>query len=342
MDQASKQCLLAILERMAGRTVLVCGDFVADESVYAETARVYGDVARLSREVAFGLILKRRASEIRPGGGANAVNNLVDLGARVLAVGLVGADAAGRAILAQFRRKRVDTSGILVARGLDTTTKTRIQVGGAHTAAQQVLRLDRDANRPPTATEYRQLVRAAAQRLRRAQAVLFSDYGYGVAAPEVANAVLRRNARGVPVALDSRQRLFEFRRATVATPSVPELEELFHQPIGTDRALLNRLATRLARRLRLKALLVTRGRHGIALFENRKPPAYIPIFGTDQVVDVTGAGDTVVAVFTLALAAGASYLEAAHLANIAGGCVVMKRGTVTVTRAELTEAIRSA
>lgn len=327
---------------MAGRTVVVLGDFVADESVHAETARLYGDVARLSREVAFGLILKRHSSEIRPGGGANAVNNLVDLGARVLPVGLVGSDEAGRAILGHFRRKRVDISGIRVARDLTTTTKTRILVGGAHTAPQQVLRLDRDANRPPLPAERRWLARAAAARLRRAQAVLISDYGYGVAVPEVANAVLRRKARGVPVALDSRHHLLEYRHASVATPSVPELEELFHQVIGGDLKLLGRLATRLVRRLKLQALLVTRGRHGMALYENRKPPAHIPIFGSDQVVDVTGAGDTVVAVFVLALAAGASYLEAAQLANLAGGCVVMKRGTATVTREELARAIASA
>ena len=327
---------------MAGQAVLVLGDLVADESIYAETARVYGDVARLSREVAFGLILKRRSSEIRPGGGANAVNNLVDLGARVLPVGLVGKDEAGEAILAHFRRKGVDTSGIRVARSLDTTTKTRILVGGAHTAPQHVLRLDRDANRPPVEAERRWLVRAAAARLRRASAALISDYGYGAAAPEVVNVVLRGHSQSIPVALDSRHRLLEFHHASVATPSVPELEELFRQPIGTDLKLLGRLATRLARRLKLKALVVTRGRYGMTLYENRKAPAHIPIFGSDQVIDVTGAGDTVVAVFVLALAAGASHLEAVHLANIAGGCVVMKRGTATITREELAQAIRAA
>lgn len=341
MTRADKQLWIETLDRMAGQSVLVMADLVADESVYAETARVYGDVARLSREVAFGLILKRRASEFRPGGGANAVNNLVALGARVLPVGLIGGDEAGRAIVAFFRHKRVDTSGISVARGLDTSVKTRILVGGVQTAPQHVLRIDRDSNRLPTAAERRWLVRAATARLRRANAVLISDYGYGSAASAVVNPVLR-HARGIPVALDSRHHLLDYRHATVATPSVPELEELFHQSVGTDLTLLGRLAKRVARRLKLRALLVTRGRHGMALYENRKTAAHIPIFGSDQVVDVTGAGDTVVAVFTLALAAGASYLDAAHLANFAGGCVVMKRGTATVSREELRHAIESA
>lgn len=341
MNRTEKQRLLSLLDRMAGQTVLVLADLVADESVYAETSRVYGDVARLSREVAFGLILKRRSSEFRPGGGANAINNLVDLGARVLPVGLIGGDEAGRAIVTFLRRKGVDISGIRLASDFDTTIKTRILVGGVHTAPQHVLRIDRDSNRLPTTAERRWLGRAVAARLRRANAVLISDYGYGSAAPEVANPILRRVGR-IPVALDSRHHLLDYRHATVATPSVPELEELFHQSIGTDVTLLGRLATRLARRLKLRALLVTRGRHGMALYENRKAPAQIPIFGSDQVVDVTGAGDTVVAVFVLARAAGATHLEAAHLANFAGGCVVMKRGTATVSREELRHAIESA
>ena len=164
---------------------------------------------------------------------------------------------------------------------------------------------------------------------KRASAVLVSDYGFGAASPAL---VKKLNAK--LLTLDSRYRLLEFRDAgiTAATPNEPELEAAYHSRVGTDAAKLEDLGQRALRDLGLQALVVTRGKDGMALFERSRVPRNIPIYGSDAPVDVTGAGDTVIAVFTLALAAGASYLEAAHLANYAGGIVVMKRRTATVTQ----------
>ena len=305
---------------------------------------VSGEISRISREAPV-LILRHRRSEPCPGGAANAVNNLVDLGARVLPVGVVGDDEGGRTLLEYFRRKRIDTSGILRAPGWITTRKTRYLAGWMHTTEQQVLRVDREPQGELSRRFQDSLARLARQRARRAAAVLVSDYGLGGVTPS-----LVRGIRARIITLDSRYRLRDYRNAgvTAATPNEPELETAYHTSVGTDPRKLENLGQRALRELGLQALVVTRGKDGMAVFERaRKPrPANgisarnIPIYGSDAPVDVTGAGDTVIAVFTLALAAGANYLEAAHLANYAGGIVVMKRRTATVTRAELEAALR--
>ena len=182
-----------------------------------------------------------------------------------------------------------------------------------------------------------QIARKARQAARRAAAVLISDYGLGAAPPS-----LVRGLHARPVTLDSRYRLLEYRNAgvTAATPNEPEIEAAYHSHVGTDIGKLDDLGQRARRDLSLEALVVTRGKDGMAVFEPNRPTQHLPIYGSDAPVDVTGAGDTVIAVFTLALAAGATYLEAAQLANYAGGLVVMKRRTATVTRAELETALR--
>ncbi len=331
------QPLLDIIARFPRRTVLVVGDLVADEFVF-------GEIARVSREAPV-LILKHRESQILPGGGANAVYNLAALGARVLPVGIVGRDAAGRALLEQFRSKRIPTGGILVNRGgaggFSTTTKTRILAGTVHGHHQQVVRVDREPVRPVPPPHRRKIERLALRLARRAQAVLISDYGYGAATPALA-ARLRRVSDNCPLTVDSRYDVARYRGATAATPNEPELEETFHIRIGANTRRLEEAGRALLRRMKMQALLVTRGRDGMALFERGRETVHIPIFGGDQIADVTGAGDTVIAVFTLALAAGAGFEQAARLANFAGGIVVMKRGTATVTLEELRNAVRQA
>jgi D-glycero-beta-D-manno-heptose-7-phosphate kinase len=321
--------LLDLVAAFPRQTIGVVGDFVLDEFVS-------GEISRVSREAPV-LILRHRRSESYPGGAANAVNNLAELGARVLPVGVVGDDEGGRKLLDHFRRKHINVSGILRARDWSTTTKTRYLAGWTHTTEQQVLRVDRE----PQATLSAQIAKAIAQKARqtarRADAMLVSDYGFGAASP-----ALVKTLKAKRLMLDSRYRLLEYHDAgvTAATPNEPELEAAYQARVGTDTAKLNELAERAVRDLSLEALLVTRGKDGMAVFERNRPPRHIPIYGSDTPVDVTGAGDTVIAVFTLVLAAGATYLEAAHLANYAGGIVVMKRRTATVTRAELEAALR--
>jgi rfaE bifunctional protein kinase chain/domain len=325
-----------LIEAFPRRTITVLGDFVAD-------AYVFGEIARVSREAPV-LILRHRERRLLPGGGANAANNLADLGARVLPASAVGDDEAGRALVEYFRGKGVDTSGLLRLRGRHTTTKTRFLAGWTHTTAQQVLRVDRESPLGDwTEKDQRLLFRRALERAAESDAVLLSDYGLGCVTPAVA-ARLRREVRRTCITLDSRFALLSFAGCgvTAATPNEPELEALFGARIGADARRLEHFGARTLRRMKMAALLVTRGKDGMALFQPRARPLHIPVFGSDEAKDVTGAGDTVIAVFTLALAAGASFAEAAHLANFAGGIVVMKRGTATVTRAELLDAVRSA
>jgi rfaE bifunctional protein kinase chain/domain len=327
--------LRKIVESFPKVTVTVIGDLVADEFVF-------GEISRVSREAPV-LILKHRARTVVPGGGANAINNLADLGLNVLPVGVLGDDEAGRLLLKNFRHKRIAVSGVLKDKSYTTVTKTRILAGMAHTARQQVVRVDREPEEEPNRHLKRELVLAAREYARVSDALLVSDYGYGAATPGILNAIRDKGRLSrIPVILDSRHRLLEYSGVTAATPNEPEVEEAMGVRIGNDWSRLCKAGELVMSRMKLESLIITRGRDGMVAFEKRRKPVDIPIFGSDEVADVTGAGDTVIATFTAALAAGATTEEAAQLANYAGGIVVMKRGTATVSQQELLQALDKA
>jgi rfaE bifunctional protein kinase chain/domain len=328
--------LADIVERFAGKQVVILGDFVAD-------AFQFGDITRVSREAPV-LILKHRETQIVPGGGANAANNFAALGAKALPITAIGDDAAGDCLIGAFREKKVDVSGIVRVKGWTTPTKTRFLAGWAHTVGQQVLRVDYEPREPLSEAARKKLAQLVAAKIRSADALAVSDYGFGVATPEDVRGATGRAKREIPVTLDSRYQLNRYKNAgiTSATPNEAEMEALHHTAIGSNLKELERCGELTRSELKLQSLLVTRGRDGMALFQPGQKPLHIPIHGSDQAVDVTGAGDTVLAAYTLGLASGASALEAAHIANIAGSLVVMKRGTATVSREELLEAIRRA
>jgi rfaE bifunctional protein kinase chain/domain len=329
-----RAALLALMEKFPRQRVLLLGDLVADEYIY-------GEIARVSREAPV-LILKQREKQVVPGGGANAANNLSDLGAEVIPVGVLGDDEWGDALARYFREKRVSTRHIVRLRGYQTPTKSRILGGLTHWQRQQIVRVDREPALKLTPQVRRRLTKSLVPLLSGSSALLISDYGYGSADAREAEFLRRRARRELPITVDSRYALLSYKRLTAATPNEPEVEAAFDQPIGNDLDQLHLLGRKLLRRQALEALLITRGRDGMALFEPRREPRHLPIFGSDQAVDVTGAGDTVIAAFTLALAAGGSPLQAALLANCAAGLVVMKRGTATATADEIAEAIRNA
>jgi len=324
--------LKKIVEAFPNVTVTVLGDLVADEFVF-------GEISRVSREAPV-LILKHRERTVLPGGAANAANNLADLGVNVLPVGIVGDDEPGRMLLKYFRHKRIPVSGVLKDRSYTTVTKTRILAGMTHNARQQVVRVDREPQQAPNAHLTRELYLAARNYAHASDALLVSDYGYGAATPAIVNALREKGKLGpAPVVLDSRYRLLQFSGVTAATPNEAEVEEGLGVRIGHDWNKVIAAGEQLMTRMKLQSLLITRGRDGMVAFDHQHKPVDIPIFGSDQVTDVTGAGDTVIATFTAALAASATTEEAAQLANYAGGIVVMKRGTATVSRAELLYAI---
>lgn len=326
--------LAECVEKFSGKTIVLLGDFVADEFRY-------GDISRVSREAPV-LILKHRQTQVVPGGGANAANNLASLGAKVLPITVVGDDAAGDTLLQYFRQKSVNTSGVFRAKGRATPTKSRFLAGWAHTVAQQVLRFDYEPQGPLPEAVHKRIQQKLSASLRSADALAVSDYGFGVVTPELVREVVSKLRKPLPVTLDARYALHRYAKSgiTSATPNEAELEAEHHTTIGADAAELARAGRATLSSMKLQALLVTRGRHGMALFEAGDRLAHIPVHGADQAVDVTGAGDTVLAAYTLALACGAAPLEAAQIANIAGGLVVMKRGTATVSRQELLDAIR--
>ena len=323
--------LRGLIAGFAGKTIAVVGDLIADEYLY-------GKPARISREAPV-LILRFTDREVRLGGAANAAHNVRALGARAFPIGVVGADPAGDEILRLFAGAGIAGEGVSRTEERLTPVKTRIMAGGYESTRQQVVRLDREPDPAlPGDVEARLIatVRAAGS---KADAFLVSDYGYGGVTARVFEAVLETaRRRGAVVAVDSRYDLPRFRGATAATPNEPEVEALAGTDLGDERA-LEKAGRVVLERLESRYLLITRGSRGMALLEREGPVTFIPIHGSDQIADVTGAGDTVISAFTVALAAGAGAVEAAWLANVAGGVVVMKRGTATVSPLELSESL---
>jgi rfaE bifunctional protein kinase chain/domain len=324
--------LIELVDRFEGRRVAVYGDLIVDEFIY-------GEIGRVSREAPV-LILNYDSTEIVPGGAGNAASNVAALGGRPVVVGIAGRDEAGERLVAALER-RADVRGLVRPRGYRTPTKTRILAGGVHSAKQQVVRIDRAAAAGSGETHREaiepRLLRAAA----KCDALLVSDYGTGLVSPQLASAARHAARTPAPMLVDSRYSLLKFRRMTTCTPNESEVEQLFGIRIADNIRVLERAGRDLLDRTRSEAVLITRGSRGMALFEKKRPTVHIPIYGSDQIADVTGAGDTVIASMTLALAAGASFEEAARLANYAGGIVVMKRGTATVSADELRTAILS-
>lgn len=328
--------LLDLIDRFPRVRVTVFGDLIVDEFIY-------GEIARVSREAPV-LILNYDSTELVPGGAGNAANNVAALGGRVTVVGVAGRDETGRRLLASMRG-RVDTGGVVRPREGRTPTKTRILAGGIHSAKQQVVRIDRASAGSLSDADRRAVMTRLTAAARRSQALLVSDYGSGLVTPALVDEARRRlrpsGGQRPAVLLDSRYQLLKFRGVTACTPNEPEVEQIFGVRIGESTHVLERAGRQLLARMRAEAVLVTRGSRGMALFEPGVRTTHIPIHGSDQIADVTGAGDTVIATLTLARAAGATFLEAARLANYAGGIVVMKRGTATVSADELREAVAS-
>jgi rfaE bifunctional protein kinase chain/domain len=325
--------LEAALDRFSGKTLVVVGDLIADEYVY-------GKPVRISREAPV-LILRFQSREVRLGGAANACHNAHALGARVVPVGVLGTDAVGQEVFDLFRAAGIATEGVVRADRRATPVKTRIMAGGYQSTRQQVIRVDREPEDSLEDIVEEALANRLAAWLPRADAVILSDYGYGTVTPRLSEEVRAAAKRkGLIVTADSRYDLLRFRGLTAATPNEPEVEQLIGEPLTDDPA-VEKAGRHLLERLDCRYLLVTRGSRGMALVEREGPTTLLPIYGSDEIADVTGAGDTVISAFTLALASGSEPVEAARLANVAGGLVVMKRGTAAVARADLLKAIRS-
>src|SRR3989454_1584620 len=231
-DSASTSVdLLALrecVEQFPTKTIVLLGDFVADEFQY-------GEISRVSREAPV-LILKHRETQLVPGGGANAANNLASLGARVLPVTAVGNDPTGDALIAHFRRKRVNVSGIVRVKGWTTPTKSRFLAGWAHTTAQQVLRVDYEPQSRLPDVVRKKLLQQLSTKLGKAHALAISDYGFGVSTPELVQRATKKRKSALHVTLDARYQLHSYAKAGIsaATPNEAEIEAQHHTRIGQD------------------------------------------------------------------------------------------------------------
>ncbi|HKO97301.1 MAG TPA: PfkB family carbohydrate kinase [Pyrinomonadaceae bacterium] len=319
--------LVNIIRRFPQRRILVVGDSIADQFIY-------GAISRVSREAPV-FILSHEHTETVPGGAANCATNLAALGANVSLVSVAGTDAAGRALVEQLTAAGVNCDSLLTSDSLQTTTKVRILAGQLHSTRQQVIRIDYEGEGLKDNDLRERLREQLLEQAQSADLVVISDYNYGVADSDMA-AFTRdvATARKIPVLADSRFRLFHFGRFTSATPNQDEVEKL----IGKEMLTLSELdaaGEELRETLSYRALLVTRGSSGLTLFEDGVAPFHLDAVGAREPVDVTGAGDTVMAAYALAIASDSSFPDAARIANYAGGLVVMKRGTATVSRDEL-------
>ncbi len=318
---------LGFIERFKDRKICVLGDVIAD--VY-----IYGKPHKLSREAPV-VVIKYEQESLCPGSAGNTINNLLALGARVFPVACIGKDEPGDRLVEHFsNRPNVEMKGIVRHDG-KTVTKTRILAGDTHTSKQQVIRIDREME-VPIPTEIRaELMERLAEIVPQVDAVVLSDYEYGLIDDEMI-AYVSAVVRDKIVVGDSRYNLKKFRGITLITPNESEAYAL----AGMDgNKGVEEVGTAIMTSMDVQALLITRGNKGMSLFLRRGGIHHIPISGGDEIADVTGAGDTVAAAVSLALASGADFLTASKIANCAAGIVVMKRGTAVVTVEELKKAV---
>jgi D-beta-D-heptose 7-phosphate kinase/D-beta-D-heptose 1-phosphate adenosyltransferase len=324
MELITAQRAADLVAGIAGRRVVVWGDVMLDEFVW-------GDVSRISPEAPVPVVDIRRES-VRLGGAANVLANLIALGARAAVVGVVGRDRAGERLQAALDAAGArDTAvGLVCDESRPTTIKTRII---AHN--QLVVRADREQRVPVNAATEALLIDALVAALQEADAFVVSDYDKGAVTPRVLGEILPRAfERKIPVLVDPKMRNFDaYHPATVVTPNHHEALRLTNTEDDSDAGMA--AAARLLReRLNCESVLITRGEHGMLLLERDAAPVYVETVAR-EVYDVTGAGDTVIATLAAALAAGASLVEAAALANHAAGIVVGKLGTATAGVEEL-------
>ncbi len=310
---------------------MVIGDMVAD--VYLE-----GKISRISREAPV-LILEHSEERVVPGGAANVVHNIATLSGNVYAVGVIGQDYAGQELTRILATKTAETAGLLVDNSRPTITKTRVMAGGQATVRQQIVRIDKEKKEALSVESAQAVKEYIAAQIADMHGVVLSDYGSHTVSPDIMNYVIRIcREKDIPCIVDSRYNIMEYSGIPIVKQNESEAAAAVGYEIRDQKTLLSAGKTILDK-LDAKAVLITRGPDGMTLFERQNKVTQISVTNKSEVYDVTGAGDTVVATMILALSAGASYEEAARLANFAAGIVVKKFGTATATPNELRQAV---
>lgn len=327
MDLEKKDALL----KFKNQTLIVWGDFILDEFVYTTTKRV-------SREAPV-LITEYISSELFPGGAGNVVMNLKSLNSNPLPVGFIGKDEDGKKLLSVFKNAGINTKGLVAIDNFNTPKKSRILSGGVNTKKQQVLRIDTKNHIKPTDDDYIKLLNKIKELHSTGNTIIISDY-----LDESVNSDTYLNLiSDIPDAftvVDSRHNFLSFGNSDIITPNEPEFKELFPDNNFLNEQDYIKKGNELMDKLNLKGIVFKRGHKGMIIFEKGNKPKNIDIYGSSSIVDVTGAGDTVIAVLSLALQSGFSLYNAAELANIAGGIVVMYEGTYPIKFNELNDAVK--
>ncbi len=316
-----------VVKRFRGKRLIVIGDLLLDQFIW-------GDVSRISPEAPVPVVWVKN-EDYMPGGACNVAGNLAKFGAEVFLVGLVGEDEKAGILKDQLEQRNISTEGIITDRESPTILKTRVI---AH--QQQIVRIDRERTGQLAGKHLAKIRDYLGQNIRDVDGVIIEDYGKGVITPTLLKMVVPLAKRhGKIVAVDPKESHFSYyKKASVMTPNHHEAGKAVGFPFDDHEALMKG-GERLLKKLGLEVLLITLGEKGMMVFEKGKDPRRIPTLA-QEVFDVSGAGDTVIAVYTLALISGASPLVAAHIANCAAGIVVGKVGVATVEKEELLEKLR--
>ena len=318
------------LKAMSGVPVLIIGDMVAD--VYLD-----GTIARISREAPV-LVLEQREERVLAGGAANVASNAATLGGASYAVGVCGTERSGDALLAVLRANGVRTAFVR-ADAHPTITKTRIIAGGRATVSQQIVRVDREWHTPLDAETEEALLARIRELLPQVRGVVLSDYGSGTVTERVRRLVITEaRKRGIPSMVDSRYDILAYEGIGYVKQNDAELAAALERELSSEEE-IRAAGHELRERLSADGVLITRGDKGMTLFLADGSATDIPVSDHSEIFDVSGAGDTCVAVMILGLAAGVDALAAARLSNVASGIAVRKRGTATVAAAELYAAV---
>ncbi|MCR5833476.1 MAG: carbohydrate kinase [Selenomonadaceae bacterium] len=325
--------LLYIAKHMKGKKILVIGDIVAD--VYLD-----GHISRISREAPV-LILDKVGEKVVAGGAANVAANAATLGAEVYVIGVIGDDKYADELKKKFKELGIHVEGLVRDKSRPTISKTRVIAGGRATVSQQIVRIDSECKEPLSKKVEVEILTKIDKILPQVEGIILSDYGSGTITSDVRTLIkVFAPKNKIPTMVDSRYNIGEFEGIDYIKQNDAELAAYAGYPLNNVSDLIE-ASTKLLTKLNANGALITRGEQGMSLFERDGSTHHIPVANVTEVYDVSGAGDTCVAAFIIALTSGAQPSVAARISNLAAGIAVRKLGTATVSIAELISAIQS-
>lgn len=311
--------------------ILIIGDMVAD--VYLK-----GNISRVSREAPV-LVLEHAGEKVVPGGAANVVHNIATLGGQAFAVGLIGNDKAGSGLRDILNDKNVETTGLIVEENRPTITKTRIIAGGSATVSQQIVRIDQEMKSIMLSNTEKRVINILEKVIDKIDAVVLSDYGSGMLSDKIRSFIIEScQEKNIKTIVDSRYDILKFEGVSFVKQNEAEAAKAVGFELTSEDAVVT-AGKILLEKLQAEGIIISRGEQGMSLIQDNGEIHHIPVVDKSEVFDVSGAGDTAVAAFILAIASGAKPVEATKIANFAAGIAVRKLGTATVSNKELQEVL---